>query len=50
MFVHHSIDGVEKEVNEWLEQQTVTVCHITQSQSEKQGRFVFVISVFYNEG
>lgn len=47
LFVSHSMDTVEKEVNEWLARETIRVCHVTQSQSEKQGRFVFAISVFY---
>ena len=47
LFVRHSLDDVERDVNEWMEQNEVRICHVTQSQSEKQGRFVFVISVFY---
>ena len=47
MFIHHSLDTVEKNINEWLAERSVSICHITQSQSERQGRFVFVISLFY---
>ena len=47
VFVHHSMDGVEKELNQWMEHNGIRICHVTQSQSEKQGKFVFVISVFY---
>jgi len=47
IFVHSSLDSVEKEVNDWLATANAELCHITQSQSEKQGRFVFVISVFF---
>lgn len=47
LFVRHTLDDVERDVNEWMEQNDIRICHVTQSQSEKQGRFVFVISVFY---
>jgi hypothetical protein len=47
IFVRHALDDVEREVNAWIEQNSVRICHVTQSQSEKQGKFVFVISVFY---
>lgn len=49
MFIHSSPDMVEKEVNEWLAEKKVQVCHITQSQCERQGRFVLIISIFYSE-
>jgi hypothetical protein len=49
MFVHNSPDSAEKEINEWLPKQNISVCHITQSQCERQGRFVFVVSVFYKK-
>lgn len=47
LFIRHALDDVERDVNEWMEQNDIRICHVTQSQSEKQGRFVFVISVFY---
>ena len=47
MFVRHSLEDLEKEVNEWIERQEIRIGHVTQSQCEKQGKFVFVISVFY---
>lgn len=47
MFVNHAFETVENELNEWLAKEAYKVCHVTQSQSEKQGRFVFVVSVFY---
>lgn len=47
MFVRHSLDQLEEEVNEWIEQENIMVRHVTQSQCEKQGRFVFVMSLFY---
>gem|GEM_PF-4504552 len=47
MFVYSSLDSVEEDVNDWLANGNAELCYITQSQSEKQGKFVFVISVFY---
>jgi hypothetical protein len=47
LFVHSTLDGVEEAVNSWLERHIVQVSHVTQSQCERQGRFVFVLSVFY---
>ena len=47
LFVHSTLDGVEETVNHWLEANPVQISHITQSQCERQGRFVFVLSVFY---
>jgi hypothetical protein len=49
MFIHHTLDLIEKEINQWLTEQNIAVCHITQSQCERQGRFLFVISVFYRQ-
>jgi hypothetical protein len=46
-FVHQNIDEAEKAINNWLELNDITIQHIGQSQSEKNGRFVFVISLFY---
>lgn len=50
MFIHSGPDLAEKDVNEWLSQNPVRVCHVTQSQCERQGRFVLIISVFYTKG
>ena len=47
LFVRHSLDDVETAVNEWMEEQNVRISHVAQSQCEKQGKFVFVMSVFY---
>lgn len=47
MFVCNHPMAAEKEVSEWLAQNPVTITHITQSQSEKGGAFVFVLSLFY---
>ncbi len=47
IFVHQSAKEAEREVNKWMEQNNVSIQYIGQSQSEKSGKFVFVISVFY---
>ncbi len=47
MFVQNNPEAAAKQVNEWLTENKVAVCHITQSQCETQGRFVLIISVFY---
>lgn len=49
MFVCNNPHHAEREVNEWLFQQNVRVCYVTQSQSERGGKFLFVISVFYKK-
>lgn len=47
MFLFNNPKDAEKAVNEWLKENDVTIHHIAQSQSEKGGQFVFVISLFY---
>ena len=49
MFVSSDSMTVEKNVNDWLEENHVSVHHIGQSQSEKNGKFVFTLSVFYED-
>jgi hypothetical protein len=49
MFVFDDPQKAEGKVNEWLQQHPVSVSHITQSQSEKNGRFVLILSIFYRE-
>ena len=46
-FVGDRPELVEATINEWLQDNEVVVHHIGQSQSERNGRFVFVISLFY---
>jgi hypothetical protein len=46
-FLFHSLDGVDAIVNEWMEQERASIRHVAQSQCEKQGRFILVLSVFY---
>jgi len=47
MFVHNNPRDAERAVNQWLNENDVTIDHIAQSQSEKGGHFVFVITLFY---
>ena len=48
MFVADNLPAAEQEVNEWLQGISAAVRHVSQSQCERNGRFVFVISVFYS--
>lgn len=50
MFVHTDPRQAEKAVANWLKEHTIRIHHVAQSQSEKGGHFVFVLSVFYEEG
>lgn len=47
MFVHNNPKEAEKEVEQWLAKNDVTIQHLAQSQSEKNRNFVFVITLFY---
>lgn len=47
MFVNNRPIDAEKQVSQWLKENEVTIHHIAQSQSEKNGSFVFVITLFY---
>lgn len=47
LFVSHALETIEQDINKWLAQDGIKVHHVTQSQSEKQGKFVFVVSFFY---
>jgi hypothetical protein len=47
MFRFRELDKVEQDINEWMSREKVIIRHVTQSQSEKQGWFEFVISIFY---
>jgi len=46
-FVSDRPETAEKNLNQWLEVNRVEVTHIGQSQSERNGNFVFVLSIFY---
>jgi len=47
MFVHNNPKDAEKAIADWLQENDVRIHHIAQSQSEKGGNFVFVITLFY---
>jgi hypothetical protein len=47
MFVYNNTREAEKALSQWLKENDVTIHHIAQSQSEKNGSFVFVITLFY---
>lgn len=49
IFASPSLNDVEQAVNKWLAQSLGRVCHVTKSQSEKQGRFVFVVSIWFEQ-
>ena len=49
MFVHKDPAAAEKEVTQWLLQNSVALHHVTQSQSERGGSFMFVLSLFYTD-
>jgi hypothetical protein len=47
VFVIGNPEAAEPEVNAWLAENPVTLKHVTQSQCERQGKFLLTISVFY---
>ena len=47
LFVFNDLSEAEKEINQWLQDHKVEIKEIVQSQSERNGRFVFVTSIYY---
>ena len=47
MFVADRPEIAEANINLCLKESDAKVIHIGQSQSERNGRFIFVISIFY---
>jgi hypothetical protein len=47
MFINNNPKEAEKAITNWLKENDVIIHHIVQSQSEKNGSFVFVITLFY---
>jgi hypothetical protein len=47
MLTAASVELVEKELNHWLSLNNVTVQHVGQSQCERNGNLLIVLSVFY---
>jgi hypothetical protein len=50
MFIDNNPEAAERQLNDWLTREKVEIKHITQSQCERQGRFVLIISLFYTRG
>lgn len=48
VFIYQSPERMEDEINEWIAREGVCVRHVTQSQGEKQGRFLLVVTVFFD--
>jgi hypothetical protein len=47
IFMDRDPEVVSENLNLWMESNPVRIHHIGQSQSEKNGKFVFIISVFF---
>ena len=47
LFIAENPQAAEEQVNGWLQRSTPKVHHVGQSQSERNGRFVFVITIYY---
>ena len=47
LFVFTELNGIEEKVNEWLLANDVFILHTNQSQCEKGGKFLFVLSLVY---
>jgi serine protease inhibitor len=47
LFVFNDLGEAEKEINQWLQENRFEIKEIVQSQSERNGRFVFVTSIYY---
>lgn len=47
MFVCHNPDTAEENIRTWLQNNNFRIDHLTQSQSEKNGKFLLIISIFY---
>lgn len=46
-FVSNDPADAARALSEWLDTNDAEVCQLAQSQGEKQGRFLFVITVLY---
>ena len=47
MFIFQTPETAEESLQSWLMQHNVEIDHIVQSQSERNGKFVFIVSIFY---
>ena len=48
MFLFKDPEKAEESIHSWLQSSNAKIDHITQSQSEKNGRFLLVVSIFYH--
>ncbi|RYY95881.1 MAG: hypothetical protein EOO11_14860 [Chitinophagaceae bacterium] len=46
-FISNDPAGAARDLQTWLAESDAEVCSLTQSQGERQGRFLFVITVMY---
>ncbi|HEU4470876.1 MAG TPA: hypothetical protein VFR58_07335 [Flavisolibacter sp.] len=49
MFIHKDPREAENAIQQWLADTAPVIRHIAQSQSEKGGSFIFVLTVFFEE-
>ena len=47
MFIFQTPETAEESLQSWLSQNNVEIDHIVQSQSERNGKFLFIVSIFY---
>jgi hypothetical protein len=47
LFIRKDLDGLEEEVNDWISSNNIQVSHFAQSQCERRGFLLFVLTVFY---
>jgi serine protease inhibitor len=48
MFILSNPENAEEKLQEWLQtKHDISIDHIVQSQSERNGRFLFIVSIFY---
>ena len=47
VFIFKNPELAEEHLSTWLETNSVAIHHISQSQSEKNGAFLLILSVFY---
>ncbi len=47
LFIQNSVEDIEVKINEWIYKNDIKICQVTQSQSEKMGRFIFVFTILY---
>lgn len=49
LFILSNPEAAEEKLQEWLKTKSdIEIDHIVQSQSERNGRFLFIVSIFYH--